>query len=1207
MINLLNNQGQGIIESSLPNLDTISDEPFTIKEDVYLGEALDEGRTTTREPRQRRDVRRARRRRPRRDPSLRRSPRVRGEYVAPIEEEEETEPEYFKPKTFEEFAAEKEKGEKELDFMGWKQNSLMNKTLTGKISKVAWSWYNQNYADEEEQINVALSDPAELGVTKAKGREIAIGIIDKSLEEMGSVKLTNYSGVRKAKALWDKRHELRYADMLDKKRQEADMPSLGDIAKAVAENPGDLAYEMAQELINKPELVLAPQFAAARAMSVTANAAKAVGMGVRATQVSTLAAGTAGAYAGGVTLGTIDRVLSQDGGDVDYIRAMEQSQIDGVLGMVMFGAGRVLTRGTSTNKKFNENSKEVAAFAEEMKSTTELNLTEARSRSSKIRDKIEDPTTEAYVDDYGRVVIMEVRETLQSDRIKADIEDLKVLEKDYANYAHTLKIVKESIADKEVKLKEAIDKEYGEVKIKEINDEITELKKKDTPEELEDLAKAWASRTKKSPTITNNFLQFKDVNGNKHTLRRVTPDLLQEGMIHVEGVSAIDLTGKFKKTEADSTFAHLWKNYVVSATSPLEKVAKQSATAKLLLDTVNPKDSNGVVGRAPVYTIQENTNLKTAEFGSRFSDVLKIVADINRGDVALRKHLRGVEKSTDPRVIAAGDMVRKLLDDVRDYSVSAGVKIDDAKDFLPRYYNKAKLKDPEVRNKMLERIATVVKEDGTPKYDLKKVKRSIDDIANNTYKTSDEGSRFKASKEIMPVGYRKWNDIPDSILDDFLEEDLMGNITRYINNAVKRTEVDRVFGYNGGKLDKMIEAISRESEAAGRLLTDQETVAINDIYRLLNGSYGGTAHAKPAADAAIATQSVLKLPLVTATSILEPTSVLFKLKEGGKMKALFNAYGGRKARKLFGDKSVEEIRKEAKEMGLIHNVSIQEKLEAMMGEGLEGWPAKINNKFMRVTMLHQFTEHTRTVAYEAARNDIIKAGKGLLVNPTNKKAAGRRDFLSRMNIHPDELTKWVEDGASVTSPTYMKVKRGAARFANEMVANPNKINKSKALSSNSSLVRVMAQFKSFSSVFTNDVMGSTYDDAARSWNRGDRLSAVRTLGAAFAAVSAMTFWTTYDSSIMFEEGVIGDDTEGEVLHKMTTGVLGMVVPGAAMIAPLYSGRGTSALLGPTASDLDTLGKEFNRLTTEGKIDAKGAIKRIAPSYTKAAEQVAEVF
>lgn len=1067
------------------------------------------------------------------------------------------------PKTFAQYQQEESKKDFEIDWLGAKDNSFVVH---------AAEWINQKFDDEYVPEN------------SIEGRSIAMGEIDLQLQELGNVNLTDYKGIRTAKALWDQRYKLQLQNQMDQAMIDSELPSVSDFVNMVKEDPVLFGKQMIQEIVNKPELIFLPQLAAARAGLAAANVAIAVGATARVTQVAKVVGAGTGAYAGGVTLGTLDRIATQSTktGEIDTAKAFEQAQIDGLLGIVTTTGGKILTRGLSKAKTFRQQRAESRAFANNVAQSTEADLDVAKDRDA-IDVAMKEESTETYVDGNGNVYSFEIRETQDVTKFKDRIEELKTMKKRYLEDEDAMSAIDGAMKIEMQKLKQAQFNGSDSTQI--INDMKSLSNKGANLSTKRDIAEQWNNTQERSPVITQNFMKFMDNTGVEHTLRRLTPELLKDGNVRLQGISSLDLTGKLNLTEADNKFKHAFKDYAVSATAGIEKLADRSPTAKLLLDLVDPR--SGTRGRSPVETIQERTHYKQGEYSVKSNDLANIIVG---KEEALRKHMRGVELSEDPVVLEVAAGYRELLDGARDYAKSNGLKVDQAKNFLPRYYDRSKLQTMEAQAELADRVSSIVDTKGMPKHDRDQAARSARDIAKNINKESDESGRFIKGSETQPVGFRKWKDVPDAMLDDFLDENFIGSIDRYLMNNAKRTELDAVFGYNGKKLDEMLDTIDKEVEGTGRFVEERERTSVQDLYKLLNGTYGGTvSEFKGVTDTLIGFQNALKLPLVTVTSALEPTTMLFRLNETGSgVEGLMNAYGGTSVRKLFGSMKLEEIHREAKEVGLINEAAVKERIESMTGEGLEGLPAKINNNVMKAFGLHQWTEHTRAVVYEASRNDLVRSIKGLQKNPDNAASKSRRRWLAENNIDPDLAVKWLAEGSNVNDPFYTSLKRGAARMANTMIANPNKINKAKLLSSNRSALRLAGQFKSFTSTFSNEVMKPSLDEAVKLWNEGNKGKAMTKMSTMFTLVSAMSYWATYKTSLLTEGEATGDDKPVDVAKKMAMGVAGMVIPGAAMAAPLYGGTGLDRGLGPTYGDATNLLKG-------------NSPKLIAPTYVKAIE------
>lgn len=1074
---------------------------------------------------------------------------------------------HWTPKSYSQYVKEQQGKEFEMDWTGFVENSFIRHGYEFIKQKI-----DDSYVPEHS----------------IEGREIAMAEIDNKLNQLGNVNLTDYQGIREAKALWDQRYKLQFQNQMDKAMMDSEFPSVSEFVDYVQEDPEKFFKQLAQEIVNKPELIFVPQFAAARGAIAGAGVAKTMGAGVKAAQVAKYTGGALGAYGGGVTLGTLDRVAQQSTktGEVNAAKALEQAQVDGVLGVMMVGGGKVLTKGLNTAKGVREAVRQSSELSTKASKSTEVDLQRLKE-ANKLDSYVRDPATETYIDGNGNVYSFEIRETQDSQVIKGEIDELTKLQDKYVNDPQALEALDVEIKAKSKELQDALNSGKEATKL------IDEMKSlSDKGKDLStsrNIAERWNQLQQRNPVVTQNFMQFDDEFGNTHLLRRLTPEVLNDGDVRIQGITGMDLTGQFNVTDSNNKLIHALKDYTVSATASLQPLTQMSPTAKLLIDTVDPR--SGTKGRAPVYTIQENTAYMQGKFMVRSNELANKLNTVGKGaEEALRKHMRGVEVSDNPIVLEVAKGYRELLDEARGYAKSKGMQVDNAKDFLPRYYDRKKLKEDSAQELLANKVASIVDKDGNPKYNYDEARRSARDIALNIDKESDEAGRFIKGDQMMPVGFRKWKDVPDSDLDEFLDENFIGSIDRYLMNNARRTELDSVFGYNGKKLDDMIEQIKLETEGSGRFLEEREVKSIKDIYKLMNGTYGGQAQLKGVTDSMIAMQNILKLPLVTLTSALEPTTLLFRLNESTGVKGLVNAFGGRQARKLFGDMSAKEIDREAMEVGLVSDVAIQERIDALTGEGLEGLPAKVNNKVMKGFMLHQWTEHVRTVAYEAARNDLLKTIKGLSRDPKGKKASMRTRWLAENNIDKDLALEWYRNGADINSPVYESIKRGAARYTNTMIANPNKINKAKILSNNRSAARLFSQFKSFGSVFANEVIKTELDEVVKLWNAGNKTRAMRKAGATFGVVGAMAYWTTYKTPLLLEGKPTGEDKEIDVAAKMAQGVAGMVVPGAAMLAPLYGGRGLESGLGPMFSDLNGIVKGNNP-------------KYIAPTYVKAYEQL----
>jgi len=1084
-----------------------------------------------------------------------------------------SEDDVFKPQTFEEYRFEQETEDQDINWTGAWDNSLIRHTI---------EWGRQvlddDYVPQDSMIGRVQQD-LELRDT---------------LEAMGSPEGYTADNRDQAEDIWTQRHALKYKNYLDEQALTAEFPSMKEFKEAVSNDPKRFFKGMLQEMVNKPELILLPEVAAARGAAAAAAAAQAINLGAKGTQVAVVTGGVTGAAAGGMTIGTIDRALQQstNQGEIDMLRAMEQSQVDAMLGVVVHGGARAITKGVSSINRGKAVSKQAKEFSNKATLNTLDEMDELRYRTE-VQRATEDPAIEAWVDENGNIYNYEVREVLDADKLKGQIVGLNNLKKQAGVTTSDRELLNVELDRVN---KELEDNTLNAGQLQKLIDKKSELSlEAETIPTRGQAAEQWFTGSEKSVVDDQELMTVQDATGVSHTLKRVVD--VDKDLVNIEGIQGVDLTGNFKVQEQNNKLFEFMKDYTVSATASLEKAAKMSPTAKLLLDSINPRSRNG---RSPINTIQENTSYMQGQYTIKSLDIKTKMDNLGVPEEAVRDHMRGVTISEDPSILEVAGDVRALLDNAKDYAKGKGMKLDEAKDFLPRYYDQKKVTD-----EMIESMSEVISRQGMDtelnvKYPREEVRESLGGIMTNTQRGSDEMGPITGEGDVKPIGHRSWKDVPDSVLAPILNDNFFASIDRYLMNTVKRTEVDSVFGSNGSNIEEWIGKISKEVNATNpegvkfskrRALTEREIKNIKDIPKLLGGTYGGKASMKGATDYALAAQMVLKLPLVTVTSIFEPITMLNRLNESTGIKDLVNVYAS-KAKKSFNGVPKEQLVREAKEVGLIHEAAIAERLEAMVGEGLQGIPADISKGAMKAFALHQWTEHTRSMAYQASRADLLKSIKGLAMDPSSSKALQRQEWLAEMNVDPKKAVEWYTQGAKTSDEYFETIKRGSARLANTIIANPTKINKGKSSSSNLSSLRLFTQFKGFTNVFANDVVGPTLDEATKLWRKGDKVKAMRKVSGILATVSGMAYWTTYKTGLLTGEGVVGDDEGLDVAKKMANGVTGMLIPGAAMVSPLAEGYGLGNILGPTAGDAQ-------------KVLTGKNLTGIAPTYNKIAEKVTQ--
>lgn len=1073
----------------------------------------------------------------------------------------------FKPQSFKEYQEIQQGKDKELDLMGAKEHSLVSRGF-----RAIKGMMDEDYVSEYS----------------IEGKMKAMEDITKRINELGAIASHDVLGVAEAKQLWNKKHELQYDMQLEMLVENSDM-DIKQVYEAVVENPEDFLMGMAQEVINMPELIFVPSVLAARTGVIATKSAMALGAGTKATQVAQVAGGLTGAASGGLTLGTIDRLSSQldKGQELDYFKAVEQSKVDAVLGMGFYGAGRVLTKGVSNyrdhlttqrNKSMIENN----SRQNEAESSVKLQNQKAQKNLEALEDN---PLVETFSDVNGNVYQFEIKEVVD---LTKEIKDLKAMKTKYKGDTDAVEAIDMEIKANKQKLAEG--KTLNANDIQEQIKELGDLKAAKRAER-NSIAGELFNKESRTPAIPNEFMKVTDADGIEHTLRKVTPKALEDGQVMINGITSINQIG-VDVHKSNNDMLNYVRNTLESPLVSLKNIAKDSPTAKLLLDRLSPR-SDAYQGRHNIETLTESTNYMQAQYLNRsdlIKQTLKDSGDYKELEAELRGHMRKTLVSENPIILKASEDYRKLLDDVNVYAKGKGQKVQTTPDFLPRYYNREVFKD---NNSRVE-FSKIVNEQETKKvYD--DILNSAGKIAANVTDSDEIGRVTKGTKRVKPIGFRKYNKTTDASIDKFLDPEFIGSIDRYLANAIKRTEVDSTFG----EFNNMVKQIGKELRESGenvagkyeRELKDWEVGNLDHLRELAHGTYGTTGGdvSKALTDTALTINTIGKLTLSTITSITEPMTMLFRLNESNGVVDVIKAYtNAGNIKRLWGDTSFADRKKEAHWMGLTHDANMKERMDAMVGEGLEGWPAKISNGFLKGVMLHQWTEYTRSIAYEAAHRDTLKTIKNL---SRGRDTELRKGWLADNGIDHVEAIKWFNEGGKAEGPVYESIKKGAVRQARTMIADPDKFNKAKVLSSAHPAWRLFGQYKSFGSTFTNTVMKETYDDVVKLWNRGHKGKALKKATTAFSLITGMGFWATYKSDLLFKDELRDDDVT--VAAKIMSGLTSMAVPGAAMMtSPMNSYSAAGAIAGPTGSDLEQIYRTGNPLapivnSPTGKLVQKG--------------------
>ena len=410
-------------------------------------------------------------------------------------------------------------------------------------------------------------------------------------------------------------------------------------------------------------------------------------------------------------------------------------------------------------------------------------------------------------------------------------------------------------------------------------------------------------------------------------------------------------------------------------------------------------------------------------------------------------------------------------------------------------------------------------------------------------------------------------------------------------------------------------------------LTRKDKKYLNDLYMYTTGKgLNGSGF--------IAEQVVPHMQLINATAYL-PLATVSSLTELALPLARANLkqYGGEAGRpvkeltqtmvdktKVMFNQQVDELRglgltdadidREFRIFGFAFDQSARERVLSLSGEGISeekffGVGPKITtlqDGFYKFNLLRDWTASVERTSFLIGKRIISDAAEELSKGGLKaSKEIRLREQLVELGINPEDAIRWHQAGANkfgkatkqtrsydklsdgrVYDPFYYKILEGASMFTNEVILNPSAASALKPKLYTHPQAKLLFQFLSYPSAFSNTVLKKGLQRSTRSMARGDLTNPAK-LFSTFAVMvtSAMYLNNLRTSGKAFEKDPDEIFMDG-ISRTGITGVVDTVDRVASNIQ--YGGRGIPTVLakaigGPTVSDAIEL-FQFNRGFTE---------------------------
>ncbi len=625
--------------------------------------------------------------------------------------------------------------------------------------------------------------------------------------------------------------------------------------------------------------------------------------------------------------------------------------------------------------------------------------------------------------------------------------------------------------------------------------------------------------------------------------------------------------------------------------------------AKKLADMIYKEERNEYREIEGIDLIQNRTKME-GEYGQRMDDIIESLSGrlgIKKTDTeAIVKGLNSENGSVPKRLEKEAQAVRKLLDDVHQYMVDAGVEIGYEKNYFPRVYDTDNLLNPIMKKRFIKLLtdhgystpeSTYNKIIGSDQgiYDPERMSERVQvDNHGTVYVQRAMGIEGRASKTSQEKS--RSIDIEYDLLKPFLVNELDSVLARYIHHSTRRAEYSRAFGDKEQQLNSIVKEIIDDYEAGKVDSSISMKEAVNTIYDLADSLQGRGPRFESeilnkASRLVSSLETMIHLPLVAMASFPE---TLAPAVHGGTLKSLPSYARG------IGDGILEataaadkfitgkrhipksELRRDAERMGVITVRSLQEAWTRRWG----GHSGRVTSKFMRATMLEQLTNIQRLVAFDMARHVIkdysveIEKGKNVDQNLMELKDFGLDEADMKL-VAKGEVSQALND----------KIDFAAQRWAQKVITDPNEATTPPIMKHPG--WNLVFQFKRFITVFSNTFLKSMLQNIGRFPNWEDKARFVVPMIVSIATAYYAQYWRDWlkygDANPAFRKL---QDSNGRIYDAVDrAGFTGDLTTIYQFANPYRFGHSNWKgrlynLLGPAAGDISRVLTSLDRDTTK---------------------------
>lgn len=471
----------------------------------------------------------------------------------------------------------------------------------------------------------------------------------------------------------------------------------------------------------------------------------------------------------------------------------------------------------------------------------------------------------------------------------------------------------------------------------------------------------------------------------------------------------------------------------------------------------------------------------------------------------LTKYLRtGNKKGLDDNLVKAGDEVKRLLNEILEQARKEGLNVGKVENFFPRVW----LLDSMKNNKaaFINQIRKDEKLSVAKATELWKRMTNLNEV-DGTSAANLASIRAK----------RKLLNIDDSKYSQFLDNNVENVLQDYIFQAGKLITRKKLFGENLEEFrNKFVNKIDDELGGIGLgkverdklenlylFTTGQRGYINNPVGRFLSDTIAVTTQTSLLPFAAITSLSEIGVPLLKGANTKEYAKAVWK----GLAESADEWWNG--VQTAFGREGAKSEgrslnRRELNAFNRSVDMAREDRATAIYGQAMGRTATKIQNVFFKSIFLHDWTRFVQLVSYDTGKGIIYRNLDELANKQLNKKTTARlTDELNELGVDINKGIQWIKKGANHTDDFYMQdVRRGAARYTDEVIMNPTVASNQKPLIHSHPATKWSFGLLGFPTAFSNTVLKNAVREISKDLSNTNRLATPKVLSGILVMTAA---------------------------------------------------------------------------------------------------------